>query len=400
MKQSWINSVLPIAAIFSFRMLGLFMLIPVFTLYAMHLPGASPALVGIALGGYGLSQGLLQIPFGLLSDYFGRKRMIAIGLWLFVLGSLVGALSSTIYGIIAARILQGSGAIGSVLIALLADVTPDNVRTKAMAIIGVTIGTSFSVAMVSSPSIARYFGLSGIFYVTVFLACLGLLLLRSIPVPQHAAVLNKKAPRMALKHILANPHLWRLNIGIFFQHFILTATFFVFPMVLQDHMQYGNEASAWHFYLPVMVIAFLSMIPFIHISEKKNYLKFIFSGSILSTVICQSLLAYAQYNWIVLCCLMIVYFIGFNILEACLPSLISRQAAGEHKGTAMGVYSSSQFLGIFVGGTVAGLLFPIVTRQGIFLINASIACVWFLIGLKQTYPHDATESSDKGVAVG
>ena len=231
MKNSWLNSVIPIAALFSFRMLGLFMLIPVFTVYANHLTAATPMLMGIALGSYGLSQGLLQIPFGMLSDRFGRKPIITIGLLLFACGSLLGAFSTSIYSMIIARTLQGTGAIGSVLIALLADLTPDEQRTKAMAVIGVSIGLSFSLAMVLSPAITHYFGLSGIFYLTSFLALLGLVLLHAvIPTPKKEPFhIDSEANPALFKEVLYNRHLQRLNLGIFCQHFILTATFFPSP---------------------------------------------------------------------------------------------------------------------------------------------------------------------------
>ncbi len=216
-EASWSNSVFPIAALFSFRMLGLFMLIPVFTVYATQLTGATPALIGIALGSYGLSQGLLQIPFGMLSDSFGRKSIITLGLIFFVCGSLLGAFATSIYGMIFARILQGTGAIGSVLIALLADLTPDEQRTKAMAVIGATIGLSFSLAMILSPTITHYFGLSGIFYLTTFLAVFGLILLHGvIPTPRKEPFHLDSDPSPALfSDVLRNRHLQRLNFGIF-----------------------------------------------------------------------------------------------------------------------------------------------------------------------------------------
>ena len=272
MNYSWSKTVFPIAAIFSFRMLGLFMLIPVFTIYAENLQGATPTLIGIALGGYGLTQGLLQIPFGMLSDKFGRKPILTIGLLLFACGSLIGALTDSIYGMIIARSMQGTAAIGSVLIALLADLTPDNQRTKAMAVIGMTIGTSFSLAMIISPAITHRFGLAGIFYLTTTLAIFGIALLHLvIPNPLkerfHA---DSEANPFLLKSVINSPHLQRLNLGIFCQHFILTSTFFAIPMILNQQMKEGHLTQQWHFYLPLMVSSFIFMIPFIVIAEKKK----------------------------------------------------------------------------------------------------------------------------------
>ncbi len=381
MAYSWSKTVFPIAAIFSFRMLGLFLLIPVFSVYAAQLTNATPALIGIALGGYGLSQGLLQIPFGMFSDKFGRKPIITLGLFFFIVGSLIGAISNSIYGIIIARTMQGMGAIGSVLIALLADLTPDNQRTKAMAVIGMTIGTSFSLAMVISPSISSRYGLSGIFYLTAILAVIGLLLIHFvIPTPKkevfHA---DSEANPNLFKSVLNNRHLQRLNIGIFCQHFILTATFFAIPMILSEQVKTGHLTQQWHFYLPQMVGAFLFMIPFIIIAEKKKRMKSVFLLSVFTTTVSQALLSWMHSVWISLCVLMFLYFVAFNILEASLPSLISKQANPNNKGTAMGIYSTGQFLGIFAGGSLAGIIYQWNGSQGIFIANALMGVLWFAI---------------------
>lgn len=384
MKQSWLNNVFPIAALFSFRMLGLFMLIPVFTIYANQLKGANPMLIGMALGGYGLSQGLLQIPFGMLSDRFGRKPIITIGLILFALGSLLGALTTSIYGMIAARILQGMGAIGSVLIALLADLTPDEHRTKGMAVIGVTIGLSFSLAMVISPALTQHFGLAGIFYLTVLLAVLGLLLLHVvIPTPNKEPFhLDSEPNPKLIKPVMSNPHLQRLNVGIFCQHFILTATFFTVPVLLQQQIKQGMLSAQWHFYLPLMLLSFVAMLPFLTLAEKKRRIKSVFLISIAITFLCQLMLAFTYQYWVAICSFMFLYFVGFNILEASLPSLVSKQAPTESKGTAMGIYSSFQFLGIFAGGSIAGITYQFWGSQGIFMINFIIALIWAVIALR------------------
>lgn len=378
MKHSWLNSVFPIAAIFSFRMLGLFMLIPVFTVFATQLQGATPALIGLALGSYGLSQGILQMPFGMLSDRFGRKPILTIGLLFFIGGSILGALSHSIYTMILARTLQGTGAIGSVLIALLADLTPDEQRTKAMAVIGMTIGLSFSLAMVLSPALTHHYGLAGIFYLTAVLALLGLLLLHTvIPTPTKERFhIDSEADSSLLKIVIRNKHLQRLNAGIFFQHFILTATFYAIPFLLQQQIKEGHLAEQWHFYLPLMIFAFLLMVPFILLAEKKRQMKFVFLLSVFIILVAQFFLALTGQHWLSLCALMFLYFAAFNILEALLPSLVSKQAGPTSKGTAMGVYSSSQFLGIFVGGLAAGLLYQFAGNLGIFFCNAAISLLW------------------------
>lgn len=380
----WSKSVFPIAAIFSFRMLGLFMLIPVFTIYAPKLVGATPALTGIALGSYGLSQGLLQMPFGILSDRYGRKRMITAGLVIFCLGSLLGALTDSIYGMIAARILQGTGAVGSVLIALLADLTPDADRTKAMAVIGSTIGISFSLAMMISPALTAAFGLSAIFYLTVFLALLGLVLLHAvIPTPQLVSPPpGSLIQKSLLKIVVSDKILQSLNAGIFFQHLILTSTFYVIPLLLEDQLKQGHLTTSWHFYLPLMVISFLLMIPFMVYSERKKQTNRLFLLSVLILGLSQGALIFFYSNWAIFCLLIGLYFVAFNFLEASLPSLISKSAKAHTKGTAMGVYSSCQFLGIFVGGLISGFLFEYYGVISIFLVNAIVALAWGLFVVK------------------
>ncbi|STY30850.1 transporter, major facilitator family [Legionella wadsworthii] len=362
-------------------MLGLFLLIPVFSIYADNLQGATPALIGLALGIYGLAQGLLQMPFGILSDKIGRKPIITMGLLLFALGSLFGALTHSIYGMIFARALQGTGAIGSVLIALLADLTPDEQRTRAMAVIGMSIGTSFSLAMVLSPALTHRFGLSGIFYLTTVLAITGIMILHFIipkPVKERFHVDSETNPAL-LNQVISNLQLQRLNLGIFCQHFILTATFFAIPFILKKQVQLGNLTQQWHFYLPLMLIAFILMIPFIILAEKKKQMKSVFVFSVLFIAISQLFLAFSFENWISLCVLMLIYFVAFNILEAVLPSLVSKQANPNCKGTAMGVYSTSQFLGIFIGGALSGVLYQWNSNKGIFITNAVVSCLWLLV---------------------
>jgi MFS family permease len=381
MKDSWLGTTTQIAAIFAFRMLGLFMLIPVFTLYAQHLEGATPALLGIALGGYGLTQGLLQIPFGMLSDRYGRKPLITLGLLLFAIGSLLGAQTHTMYGMIVARILQGSGAIGSVLIALLADLTPEKHRTKAMAVIGAIIGLSFSVAFVLSPSIAAWAGLSGIFYVTAGLAGIGLVLLSTLPSPSPASV--KPISNLSqIKHALLDPNLLRWDAGIFFQHFILVASFYALPMILQEHVATGHLVQTWHFYLLILSGSFLAMIPLMLYSEQKKKVTGSFRIAVVFTGLSQCALLGVTHSLVSLGLVLLLYFTAFNFLEANLPSLISKQVNPNAKGSALGVYSSSQFLGIFVGGIMAGFLYPYIGTTGIFGMNAIIAMLWLAVSWK------------------
>lgn len=387
MKNNWIRTTLPIAAVFAVRMLGLFMLIPVLTLYAQNLTNADPQSIGVALGIYGLTQGLFQIPFGLLSDRFGRKPLLIIGLGLFILGSILGAFSRTIETLIIARLLQGAGAIGSVLIALLADLTPDADRTKAMALIGASIGMTFLIAVVISPSLTHTFGLSGLFHIMVILGCIGLFLVyRVIPTPNLASSHKAVAPTSVLFiEVIKNTALLRLNASIFFQHAILTATFYVIPHTLQRFIQEGALHQTWHFYLPVMLGAFILMIPIMRFAEKHKQVKICVMLTIALSGIAQALLAYHMQQWILFIGLMLIYFIAFNFLEATLPSLISRLAPPHAKGTAMGIYSSCQFLGLFCGGVFAGILAAHCSESSILAFNALITLLW--LGLVRGIGH-------------
>lgn len=385
MRFSWFNTVLPIAALFSFRMLGLFMLIPVFTVLAANLQDSTPSLLGLALGGYGLSQGLLQIPFGMLSDRFGRKPIITLGLIFFISGSLLGALTTSIYGMIAARLLQGMGAIGAVLIALMADLTPNEQRTKAMGIIGMVIGLSFGLAMVLSPAITHSFGLSGIFYLTSGLGFLGLTLLYfCIPNPTQQTFHEESEtnPKL-LTTVLKNRSLIPLNAGIFFQHLILTSTFYIIPLLLQQFILGGQLTKTWHFYLPLMVISFILMMPLIVFSEKRKSTQLFFLTAILLTSISQFVLALSSFYYWGLSFIMLIYFIAFNFLEASLPSLISKKADKNTKGTALGIYSTCQFLGIFFGGLLSGVLVDYWGIHAVFILNTFCSLIWFTLTLRQ-----------------
>lgn len=394
-QNRWLKHTISIAIIFAFRMLGLFMLIPVFTLYAAQLTHATPKLMGIALGCYGFTQGLLQIPFGLWSDRYGRKPLLIVGLSLFAAGSILGALTHSIEGMICARMIQGGGAIGSVLIALLADLTPDEHRTKAMAMIGSTIGVSFALAMVLSPMITASFGLAGVFNLTAILAALGLIIVICLlPSPAQIAFQDTSNVNLSrFKHVLCNRHLLRTNAGIFFQHLILTSTFFAIPLLLQPHLQSHHLSSAGIFYLPLMLLGFLFMIPCIILAERKQQVKIVFIGCVLITGISQLLLAKEHTSFWMLGFSLLLYFIAFNTLEASLPSMASRQADIKHRGSAMGLYSTCQFLGIFVGGVLSGILFEHWEYAGIFWVNVLMTLIWLgLAGFMQPLQYRFTRT--------
>lgn len=366
-----------LGAIMAFRMLGLFMILPVFSVAAHTLAGANARLIGLALGSYGLTQALLQIPFGILSDRIGRKPVITLGLLLFAGGSILAALSHNIYYIILGRALQGGGAIGSTVLAFVADLSVEEKRVKAMAIIGLFVGSAFSIAMIIGPIINAWYGLSGIFWITALLAIAGIIILYTLT-PQEPPTHSIAVTPQRLYHILQNKELLRLNFGIFTLHAILTALFIMIPIVLTQHFALSKTTESL-FYLAVLIIAFILMLPFIIIAEKKHLMKPIFIGAIVTLCLTQlSLLPLHQWIGIV-SLLLLCFFTAFNLLEASLPSLIAKTAPKESKGAAMGVYSSSQFLGIFIGGSVGGFLYSHFDINGVLLFNLLLATGWLVI---------------------
>ncbi len=376
-----------LAAIYAVRMLGLFMILPVFSLYTEQFTHATPILIGVALGVYGLTQGLLQIPFGMLSDRFGRKPMIAIGLVIFALGSLLAADANTIYQVIAGRAMQGSGAVAAVLMALAADLSREEHRLKMMGFIGVSIGFAFAIAMVAGPILNQMVGLSGIFIVTAILALLALVILFVwVPNPKESVFhRDTQAIPTQFLTVLADRQLLRLDFGIMILHLVLMATFVSFPLVLQN--QAGMvSADHWKLYLPVFLISVALMIPFIIIAESKRRMKSIFVGAIVVLGVAEANLYFGGDSIWHLAFTMVLFFSAFNLLEASLPSLISKIAPADRKGTAMGVYSSSQFIGAFLGGLLGGVSYQADGAQGVYLMCGFALFLWFLLAYSMKNP--------------
>ncbi|OGS93641.1 MAG: hypothetical protein A2X75_02025 [Gallionellales bacterium GWE2_58_10] len=376
-----------LASIYGLRMLGLFIILPVFVLYAEHLPGGeSHLLMGIALGAYGLTQAILQIPAGWLSDRYGRKPVIYISLLLFALGSLIAASADNIYWIIIGRVVQGAGALNAAVMALAADLTREEVRIRTMAIIGMTIGATFSLSLILSPLLDGVIGVPGIFALTGVLALLALLVVRFvIPDPVitrfHS---DAEANGKRFGEVLRNRDLLRLNFGIFSVHAILMSVFMQVPFLLQAG---GLAASQhWKIYLPVMLAAFVLMLPLIVIAEKKGRTKQIFMLSIMLAALAQAMLVFVPHSmWSVIAALL-VFFTAFNVLEAKLPALISIVAPLAARGTAMGVYSSVQFLGAFFGATTGGALMQYVGGNAVFVFGLVLLLLWLAVAAGMQSP--------------
>ncbi|WP_457676756.1 MFS transporter [Thiolapillus sp.] len=379
-----------LAGIYGSRMLGLFLILPVFALYAEHLASATPVLIGMAIGIYGLTQAALQIPFGLLSDRIGRKPVIVGGLLLFTLGSIIAATADDIWMIILGRAIQGSGAIAAAVMALLADLTRDGQRTKSMAVVGVTIGFSFTVALIAGPLFNTWVGVPGLFWITAALAIAGILiLLLVVPTPDHSSVHSEAEPVPGLfGRVLRDTQLLRLDAGIFTLHLVLTALFLALPLVLRD-AGLPVEKHTW-LYLPVMLLSMGLMVPFVIMAEKKGKMKQVFTGAI-------ALLGLALAGfWLLsasiwgLGLMLLVFFTGFNLLEATLPSLVSKLAPGAIRGTAMGVYSTSQFSGAFVGGLLGGWVHNHFGETAVFLMALGFILFWLALASGMKVPSRRT----------
>lgn len=375
-----------LASVFGLRMMGLFMIMPVFALYGQHLQGFSPLWVGIAIGAYGLTQALLQIPMGILSDKYGRKPIILIGLGLFAIGSVVAAMSDTIYGVVLGRALQGTGAIAAAILALAADLTRDEQRTKVMAIIGMCIGFSFALSLLVGPIVAGHVGISGLFALTAVLALLGMLIVQIlVPNPVHHAPKGDTVATPAkLLRMFKDPQLFRLDAGIFILHLVLTAVFVALPLDLVDAGL--PKEHHWMLYFPAFVGAFLLMIPLIIIGVKRKNTKATFQIALLIMFASLLIMIAGGHTLWLLAVAVVLFFTAFNYLEASLPSLIAKFCPVGDKGSAMGVYSTSQFLGAFCGGLLGGGAYELVGAQGVFIAGLILVILWLLLTLGMKNP--------------
>ena len=372
-----------LAAIFALRMLGLFLILPVFSVYAKTLPGGdSRALIGLALGAYGLTQAVFQIPYGIASDLWGRKQAIVLGLLLFALGSFVAAWAPDLHWIIVGRVLQGAGAVSAAVTALAADLTREQHRTKVMAMIGSSIGLVFALSLVAAPLLYAWIGMAGLFALTGVLALGAIVMLLKVVPPAPAPRGHEKLP---LKRVLLDPGLLRLNLSIFVLHMVQMAMFVVLPHALVDHG--GLPAGAhWQVYLPAVLLSFSIMVPAIIAAERRDRMRPVFLSAILLLAGVQvGLYLLGESFWVIAACLAL-FFVAFNILEATLPSLVSRVAPPAAKGAALGVYNTMQSLGLFAGGALGGYLAQHFGDNAVFAACAGCVLLWLAVATTMKFP--------------
>ena len=375
-----------LAGIFSLRMLGLFMILPVFALYAEELAGVTPLLIGLAIGVYGLTQAILQIPFGMLSDRIGRKPVSVAGLLVFAMGSLLAAMADTILWVIIGRALQGAGAIAAAVMALAADLTREEHRTKVMAMIGLSIGVSFMLAMIAGPLLNHWVGVPGIFTITAVLALLGIVVVVwLVPNPRELRFHRDTELEPArLGRVLGDGQLLRLDGGVLVLHMVLTASFVVIPLGLRDSGL--APALHWQVYLPVMSLSLLLAVPLIILAERRRMLKTVFNLGVGLLLLSLLLMGLAWEQLWAMAALLLCFFIAFNLLEASLPSLVSKFAPAASKGTAMGIFSSSQFAGAFIGGVLGGWSYGQFGASGVFALCALLVALWQVAALTMREP--------------
>ncbi len=374
---------LALSSIFGLRMLGLFLILPVFAVHARGLPGGeSTTLVGLALGVYGLSQGLLQIPFGAASDRFGRKPVIVIGLVIFAIGSVMAALANDVWETIIGRAVQGAGAISAAVTAYIADATRDEQRTKAMAMVGVAIGLTFALSLIGAPPLYAHIGMSGLFMLIGVLCAMAVgVIVWVVPdLPVRAATASRAVP---WQDIALDPQLLRLNFGIFVLHAVQMAMFVVVPVLLVD-LGLPLPQHGW-VYLPVVLLSFALMMPPLLAAERRGRMRLLFMVSIALLMAVQIGIGWITHSVLALAVWLLVFFVGFNVLEASLPSLTTRLAPAASKGLALGVYNTTQSIGLFVGGAVGGWLARHAGAGGVFAFGALVLLLWLFVasGMKE-----------------
>ena len=379
MSATELKAVLSLASVFFLRMLPLFMILPVLSLAENSYTHTTPQLLGLALGIYGLTQAGLQIPFGALSDRWGRKPIIILGLLIFGAGSFIAAIADSVYGLIIGRALQGAGAVAAAIMALTADLTSEESRTKAMACIGISIGAAFSTAFILGPILYSYIGIKGIFYLSVCLSVLAIITLLVVVPNSKGQTQNTNLPNFQeIKSVFVNPSLLKLDISIFSSHLILMANFVIIPITLRDSMQI-TPALHWQIYLSAIFLSLFIMVPFIIFGERLKKEKLFLIISILLIMLSQIGLALFSLEISFIIIFLILFFGPFNYLEALLPSLVSKTSDKPTRGAALGVYSTSQFIGIFIGGLAGGFCYQQFGLMSVHLFCLFITILWLLL---------------------
>jgi MFS family permease len=377
LNSTELRSAFSLAFVYVLRMLGLFMVMPVIAISAKTYPDYSAFLVGLAIGGYGLTQALLQIPMGVLSDKIGRKPVIAGGLVIFAIGSIVAATADSLTWVVIGRFLQGAGAIAGAIMALAGDLSREEQRPKVMAIIGISIGFSFYLALLLGPIIAGKYGLSGIFLMTGVLACLCILLvLFVVPNAKNIAPKGDTLPIIEdLKSLFLHPHLIRLNISVLLLHMLITLLFVQIPVFLIDLN--WPLTTHWQAYSIVLIASVIGLVGLMTIAAKRK--QAVLQFSVVGLAIVFTLLIFGQYSFIYLMVLVSLFFTCFNYLEANFPAMVSNIAPAGKKGSAMGVYASFQFFGAFIGGVLSGSIGELLGVQWVFILASVLCCIWLLL---------------------
>ncbi len=385
------TAAITLGAVFALRLLGIFLILPVFSVWAQTLEGGSSAvMVGMALGVYGLTQAILQIPLGAASDRFGRKPVIVAGLLAFIAGSVLAAFAQSVEMLLAARAIQGAGAVSAAVTAMISDSVREKLLTRAMAFVGASIGVSFTVSLVASPVLADTIGVDGIFWLTALLCVIAIAAVLRLPAPEHPEAFETPQARATLRDVFFHSDLMRLNLGIFCLHMAQMALFVAIPLRL---VELGLPlAQHWYVYLPAVLVSFAFLMPAIRQAEKRGRTKELFVGSI-----CLVLAAFAGFeifdnSVLLICVLLLVFFSGFNVLEASLPSLVSKTAPRECKGLALGVYNTTQSVGVFIGGACGGWLYSIFGTHGVYVFCGALMVLWIIVAWNMNTPSGRTES--------
>ena len=380
-KDEWrISGIL--SGVYALRMLGLFLVLPVLSLYAAELAGSQKSLwIGWAMGAYGLTQACLQLPFGMVSDKWGRKKTIYIGMTMFIVGSFIAAAATSIEWLVLARALQGAGAISAVITALMSDLIRDSVRTRAMSMVGMSIGLTFALSLVAAPLSVSVIGMSGLFVLTGVSMMLAMFAVyKYVPDPEK----NTSSNRLPALQIALQPQLWRLNFGIFALHAAQMALFISLPFLFLQ-MGIAQEAQ-WKVYAPMVLFGMVLMVPVIIYGEKKRKLKQTLLFAIGMMVVAQAMLATKHNAVMVMTAALVIYAIAFNVLEAILPSMVAKFAPAEQRGAAMGFYSTAQSIGLFIGGVAGGGLFSRFGFEGVFVFATALMLIWWAIAATGAAP--------------